>query len=134
MLKKSTVIRVRYAETDRMGYVYYGNYAAYFEVARVELLRAAGITYRSLEDEGILLPVISYEIKFLLPALYDDELMVVSTIPEAPTARIRFQYETRRDGELLNTASTDLAFVSRSGGRPMRCPPHVLEALLRAWS
>lgn len=122
-------LRVRYAETDRMGYVYYGNYATYFEVARVEALRELGITYRSLEDEGILLPVRDYSVRFILPAYYDDELLIRTRIPELPGVRIRFTFETFRGEELLNTAEVSLVFVDRSSGRPMRCPADVLEAL-----
>ena len=73
-------IRVRYAETDRMGYVYYGNYATYFEVARVESLRNLGFSYRSLEDEGILLPVLDFSIRYRRPAYYDDELTIKTII------------------------------------------------------
>ncbi|MFN8700212.1 MAG: acyl-CoA thioesterase [Flavobacteriales bacterium] len=129
MVKTSTRLRVRYAETDRMGYSYYGNYAIYFEVARVEALRELGISYRALEDQGILLPVVEYTIRFLNPALYDDELVILTTIPQMPSARIRFEYETYRADELLNRASTDLVFVNQSTGRPMRCPKNVAAAL-----
>ncbi len=122
-------LRVRYAETDRMGYVYYGNYAIYFEVARVEALRELGITYKSLEDEGVLLPVADYSIKFIKPAYYDDELVVETKITALPSARIEFEYETKRAGELLNTARTTLVFVDKQTGRPMRCPNDVLEAM-----
>lgn len=121
--------RVRYAETDRMGYAYYGNYAIFFEVARVETLRQLGITYKSLEDEGVLLPVTEYQIKFLKPAYYDDNLAIKTTIVSMPTARIRFEYETWRGEELLNTAMTELVFVDKSSGKPMRCPENVVVAL-----
>lgn len=112
-----------------MGYVYYGNYAAYFEVARVEALRSLGITYRSLEDEGVLLPVADYSIKYNKPAYYDDELIVETTVLKAPfSARIEFHYETRRGEELLNQATTTLVFVDKASGRPMRCPDDVRKA------
>ncbi|MFM7728720.1 MAG: acyl-CoA thioesterase, partial [Flavobacteriales bacterium] len=100
MISHSIFLRVRYAETDRMGYVYYGNYATYFEVARVETLRAIGITYKSLEDEGILLPVVDFRIRYFAPAHYDDEICITCAITEMPSARIRFQYQTHR-GETL---------------------------------
>ena len=86
-------LRVRYSETDRMGYCYYGNYATYFEVARVECLRSLGITYKSLEDEGILLPVVDFKIRYIKPAFYDDELKIKTYIRELPTAKIKFDYE-----------------------------------------
>jgi acyl-CoA thioester hydrolase len=129
MLTHHIHMRVRYAETDRMGYAYYGNYATYFEVARVEMLRSVGITYRSLEDEGILLPVAEYNIRFLLPAYYDDQLEIVTTISEMPAARIAFKYETRREDQVLNRAQTVLVFVDKLSGKPMRCPGQVRLAL-----
>ncbi len=134
MFQHQISLRVRYAETDRMGYTYYGNYAIYFEVARVETLRSAGITYRSLEDEGVLLPVADYSIKYHKPAFYDDELRIETVIPTLPTAKIRFEYKTYRGDELLNTASTDLVFVDKATGRPMRCPADVLEAMKKYFS
>lgn len=129
MVNYQTDIRVRYAETDRMGYVYYGNFAVFFEVARVETLRSVGITYKSLEDDGILLPVKEYSICYHKPAFYDDMLRIETIIPTAPTAKIRFEYKTFRGGELLNTAITELVFVDKLSGRPMRCPSHVLKAM-----
>lgn len=131
MFRNNTKLRVRYAETDRMGYSYYGNYAIYFEVARVEALRAIGITYKSLEDEGVLLPVVEFHINYFLPAHYDDELEIRTSIPQMPTARIRFEYETFRTDELLNKAWTELVFVNKESGRPMKCPENVLNALLK---
>ena len=129
MYKTETTLRVRYAETDRMGYSYYGNYATYFEVARVEALSNVGITYRSLEDEGILLPVVEYNIRFLKPALYDDQLIIRTLIPQFPKVRIRFEYETFRGDELLNTAWTELVFVDSATSRPVRCPLDVANQL-----
>lgn len=134
MFRHQTSLRVRYVETDRMDYVYYGNYAIYFEVARVETLRSLGITYKSLEDSGILLPVSEYSIRYLKPAFYDDELRIDTVIPVLPTARIRFEYKTYRGDELLNTAQTELVFVDKSSGRPMRCPAQVLDAMKSSFS
>ncbi|MDZ4752765.1 MAG: thioesterase family protein [Flavobacteriales bacterium] len=125
MYQTEIKLRVRYAETDRMGYSYYGNYATYFEVARVEALRSLGISYRQIEDSGILLPVSEYSVKFLKPAYYDDELLIITKIPRIPTAKITFEYQTFRGDELLNTAHTDLVFVTKSTGRPMRCPEFI---------
>jgi len=122
-------LRVRYAETDQMGYVYYGNYASYFEVARVETLRACGITYRELEERGVMLPVRDFQIRYHRPARYDDALDITTTITELPSTRIRFEYQTHLNGELINTAMTDLVFVDRESGRPKRCPEDVLQLL-----
>ena len=129
MISHTTHLRVRYAETDRMGYVYYGNYATYFEVARVETLRACGVTYKSLEDAGILLPVVDFHIRYFAPAHYDDEIRITSAITQLPTAKIRFQYQTHRDDVLLNEAETDLVFVDAATGKPMRCPQDIMHKL-----
>jgi acyl-CoA thioester hydrolase len=130
MFCKETEIRVRYAETDRMGYVYYGNYAMYFEVARVETLRSVGITYKTLEDDGILLPVTEYNIRYQHPAHYDDVLIIKTCIPVMPGVRIRFEYETWRNDVLLNIAWTELVFADSKTGKPIRCPNDVANALL----
>jgi acyl-CoA thioester hydrolase len=130
MFCKEIELRVRYAETDRMGYVYYGNYATYFEVARVETLRSAGITYKSLEDEGILLPVVEYNVRYHAPAHYDDLLLIKTVIPTMPGVKIRFEYETWRETELLNKGWTELVFVDGKTGKPVRCPSDVANALL----
>ena len=123
-------IRVRYAETDRMGYVYYGHYAAYFEVARVEMLRSLGFSYKKLEDEGVILPVLDYSIKYIRPAYYDDLLNVKTTMKELPGTRMKFSYETFNEKkDLLNVADTTLVFVSKSTGRPCRCPDDLMEAM-----
>src|SRR5690606_40487146 len=83
-----TKVRVRYSETDQMGYCYYGNYAAFFEVARVEALRELGMSYKQMEEDGIAMPVLEYQIKYYKPAFYDDELIIETTITEMPKARI----------------------------------------------
>ena len=80
MYKTKTNLRVRYAETDRMSYVYYGNYAIYFEVARVEAMKGIGMSYKELEDSGIIMPVLEYNIKYFKPAFYDDELTIETRI------------------------------------------------------
>jgi acyl-CoA thioester hydrolase len=122
MIKAETIIRVRYGETDRMGYVYYGVYAQYYEVGRVEALRKIGFSYREMEDRGILLPVSDYCIKYLKPAFYDDEIKVVTTIKELPTARFNFYYECfNAQDELINTGTVTLVFVDREKNKP--CPP-----------
>lgn len=127
-----TFLRVRYAETDQMGVVYYGNYAQYFEVGRTEALRAAGSSYRQLEAEGIMLPVKRLEINYRAPALYDDELCIETWVEQIPTARIVFHHcITNEKNQVLITGSVELVFVDRETRRPRRCPEH-LSALIKA--
>lgn len=126
-------MRVRYAETDRMGYCYYGNFAAYFEVARVEALRSLGFTYKQLEDEGVILPVLEYQIKYFKPAFYDEELRIETRIEEVKGARIYFSYTTFNEAnEPINKATTTLVFVDYSTKRPMNPPADVVNALREA--
>jgi len=130
MINTEVQIRVRYGETDRMGFVYYGNYATYFEVARVEALRQMGISYRVMEDGGISLPVLEYKIKYLKPAFYDDQLTIKTTIKELPEVRIKFDYETyNQDGLLLNFSETTLVFVDTKTMKPCVAPEIVLEKM-----
>ena len=113
-------IRVRYAETDQMGYVYYGNYATYFEVARVETFRSIGFSYKEMEDEGIMMPVLEYKTKYIKPAYYDDLLTIKVMINEKPGVRIRFEYEVYNEAKvLLNVSETTLVFVSKQTGKPI---------------
>jgi acyl-CoA thioester hydrolase len=129
-LEFSTNIRVRYAETDQMGYCYYGNYASYFEVARVEALRQRGISYKELEQNGILLPVKKLEITYHQPAKYDDLLEIRTQIVQLEGVRIAFSYYTYNEvGDLLNEAYTLLVFVSADTQKPMAIPTAILEQL-----
>lgn len=108
-----------------MGYVYYGYYLMYYEVARVEALRQLGITYRELEEGGVMLPVLESHTKYLSPALYDDLLKISTTIREKPGVRIKFDYEIfNPEGKLINQGETLLVFVSKSTGKPCRPPKH----------
>lgn len=116
-------IRIRYAETDQMGYVYYGNYATFYEVARTEMLRQTGITYKQLEDMGVMMPVIEMYTKYFHPAKYDDLITIKTTIREKPAIRILFEYEIFNENkELLNTGSTQLVFVDMVKNRPCKAP------------
>jgi acyl-CoA thioester hydrolase len=131
MFIHQTKLRVRYAETDQMRYVYYGVYATYFEVARVEALRSLGCSYKDLEDSGILMPVKQFEINYLKPAFYDEELSIKTRIASTPKSRILFQYETfNAKGDLINTAKTELVFIQAASGRPVRIPQILFDALL----
>jgi acyl-CoA thioester hydrolase len=128
--KFSTKIRVRYAETDQMGFCYYGNYASFFEVARVEALREKGISYRTLEESGILLPVTHFEIRYFQPARYDDLLEIQTQITQLKGVRITFVYQTFNEaGDLLNEATTQLVFVNAETQKPMAIPENILQQL-----
>ena len=130
MITNEIKVRVRYAETDQMGYVYYGNYATYFEVARVELLRSIGFTYKKLEEEGIMLPVFEFSIKYFKPAFYDDLLTIKTTLEYNDGARIRFHYEIfNESGSLLNKAETTLVFIDRRTNRPTIMPAKMKSVL-----
>jgi len=119
---------VRYAETDQMGYVYYGNYAQYLEMGRVAWLRSLGVSYKTMEEKGVMLPVVSMQIDFKKPALYDDLLTVKSKLKKIPSVKIEFDYEIfNEQNELLVTANTVLAFIDMKTKRPTPCPDYVLE-------
>jgi acyl-CoA thioester hydrolase len=120
---------VRYSETDRMGYLYYGHYAAYFEVARVEALRELGIVYKDLEDEGIILPVRTFNIHYKAPAHYDDLVEIQTRIAQFSGTRILFTFESYRGDALLNTAEVELVFVDKTTGRPCKAPQHIADLL-----
>lgn len=130
MFSHETQVRVRYGETDQMGYVYYGDYAEYFEVGRVEALRSLGFPYRRLEEEGVMLPVRELRTTYHQPARYDDLLTVRTTIMALPAVRIVFGYEVRNEaGVLLCEADTTLVFVDRTTMRPRRAPEALVAAL-----
>jgi acyl-CoA thioester hydrolase len=119
----STTLRVRYAETDQMGFVYYGNYAAYYETGRVELLRQMGTTYRQLEESGVLMPVTQLVCNFYRPAKYDDLLTITTSIKSLTETRIEFEYSIlNEEGVELNKGFTQLAFISKHNMRPCRIP------------
>ncbi len=128
MITNETQIRVRYGETDRMGYVYYGNYLLYYEVGRTEMIRQLGLTYRQLEDNGTLLPVHSVQIKYIAPATYDDLLTIRTTLSEYPGASITFEYEVINSaGKTINTGEVKLVFVDVKTNRPTRAPKYFLD-------
>ncbi|WP_341214820.1 thioesterase family protein [uncultured Wocania sp.] len=123
-------IRVRYGETDQMGVVYHGNYALYLEMGRIEWLRKQGISYKTMEENGIMLPVVSLSINYKKSACYDDVINVKTQLKKAPTAKIEFEYEiTDEKGEILTTAETTLVFIDMKTNRPIRAPEYILEAI-----
>lgn len=129
-----TQIRVRYGETDQMGYCYYGNYASYFEVGRVEALRALGMSYRKMEENGIMLPVSSFSVNYKRPARYDDLLTISTEIEKLEGVRLCFNYTIHNEkDELIADAKTTLVFVAKSTMRPTT-PPEDFITLLNKYN
>ncbi|MFC6267873.1 acyl-CoA thioesterase [Frigoriflavimonas asaccharolytica] len=127
-------LRVRYVETDSMKYIYYGNYATYLEVARVELFRSLGISYSEIEDRGIWLPVLDFQIKYIKPGIYDEVLEIHTFIKEIPGAKIKFEYEIYNEkGEKISIASTTLFFLEAEKNKVIKCPKFLLELIEENW-
>lgn len=125
-------IRVRYSETDQMGVVYYGNYAQYFEVARVEFLRDLGFVYKELEEQGVIMPVVHYSTNYKFPAKYDDELTITTKVSDLPVSKIVFDYEVHnQEGVKVADAVVILVFLDKASFKPQRCPEHLSELLLK---
>ena len=123
MIEGSTTLRVRYGETDRMNYAYYGNYALYYEVARSELLRTYGMSYSQMEEKGVMMPVMDLHINFIKPAVYDEKLTIVTKIKTAPLIKMKFEYEIfNSKDECINTGYTTLVFMDKISKRIIRAP------------
>ncbi len=130
MFEHTHQLRVRYAETDQMAYVYYGNYATYYEVGRVETLRQLGISYKSLEDMGVMMPVVENKSRYILPGKYDDVLTIKVSIPTPPSVKIVFNYEiSNESGQIINTGETILVFVDMSTNKVCRMPEIMVKLL-----
>jgi len=130
MYTAETIIRVRYSETDQMGYVYYGNYGQYYEVARVEAMRNLGLPYKMVEEKGYIMPVVSMYVKYIKPAFYDDLLTLKTYIKELPNMRIKYDYEIYNEKKILiNFGETVHAFVKIEIGKPFSAPEWLLEKL-----
>ena len=122
--------RIRYGETDQMGVVYHGNYAQFLEMGRVEWLRSLGISYRDMEENGIMLPVVNLSLKFIKPALYDDLITVKTILKKKPSVRIEFDYLISNEkNEILAEANTTLAFMDANRKRPVKCPDYIFAKL-----
>lgn len=123
IIQNKSYIRVRYSETDQMGYCYYGNYAQFCEVGRVEALRELGMAYKELEEKGVMLPVSEFSIKYKHPAKYDDLIKIITNVRSVEGVKIIFDYELFNEEEkLLVEATTTLVFVSKSTMRPIAPP------------
>lgn len=134
MIHTTHSIRVRYGETDPMKYVYYGNYAEYFEVARVELFRELGIPYDEIENQGIWLPVSEFSIKYLKPALYDQILEIHTYIKKIPGVRIEFEYEIYNSSkQKITEAKTTLFFLDAKTNKVVKCPDFLMNIIEKSW-
>ncbi len=123
-------IRVRYGDTDQMGYVYYGNYAYYYEQARAEAIRAGGITYKEIEDSGTMMPIVRMNTRYIAPAYYDELLTVKTIIPALPGRMIVFQYEIRNEtGQLINEGETQLVFIDIKTQKIKSAPDIMMQML-----
>ena len=131
MIEHRHTLRVRYSETDQMGYVYYGNYAAYFEVGRVEAMRQVGIEYAKLESEhNIWMPVVNMHCRFLRPGRYDEELTIITQIRKLPETTISFDYEVlNEDAKIVTSARVNLCFIDAKTERRIQVPTFIIEKL-----
>ena len=120
-------IKVRYCETDQMSFVHHSNYVKYFEMGRISLLKKIGISYRDMEAQGIINPVIDVKINFRKPALFDDDLILTTTLKELPSYMIEFNYLIHRKKELLTKGYTKLIFLNAKNNKPIRCPKYLLD-------
>jgi acyl-CoA thioester hydrolase len=128
MISDKIQFRVRYGETDQMSYAYHGNYAAYFEMGRTEWLRKLGVSYKSMEENGIMLPVINLNTNYLKPAKYDDLLTLKTSLAKRPSAKIEFNFELYNEQEeLLTSATATLVFVNMETNRPTRAPKYIMD-------
>jgi acyl-CoA thioester hydrolase len=128
MIRNEIKMRVRYGETDQMGYVYYGNYAQFFEVGRVEWLRSLGFSYKKIEESGLILPVLKLNVIFIKPAVYDDLLTVVTILKKKPLVKIEFDFEIyNEEKEILTTGYTSLGFIDIKTNKPTKAPQSLLD-------
>ncbi len=131
MLTHECTKRVRYGETDQMGYLYYGHYAQYYEIGRAEMIRSLGLSYRAMEEKhGVLMPVMSLQCRYVRPALYDELITIRSTLRHLPQKTITFHMELFNEkGKLVNGGSVKLCFVDAKTNKSIDTPPYLLEKL-----
>ncbi|MCD6090486.1 MAG: acyl-CoA thioesterase [Bacteroidales bacterium] len=130
MLEFSTTLRVRYSEVDPSGFVYNGHYATFYEVGRTASIRSMKLSYKEIEERGVVMPLIYQNSRFYSPAFYDDLLTIKVKIAEMPKARITFYYEIYNEaGKLLNTGENALAFIDKQTHRPLRAPDWFVDIL-----
>ncbi len=130
MLVTRTKERVRYNEVDQMGYLHHGNFAAYFEIGRTELMREHGIVYKDLEAQGFILPLREFHIKFHEPVQYDEEIVIETTLAKLSGVRLEFEYKVyNQSGRLAAEGSTPLVFAHKKNGKPVRPPKDILDKI-----
>ena len=120
---------VRYSETDQMSFVYHGNYVKYFEMGRIAWLKKLGFSYKKMEEDGILLPVIDLNINFKKSALFDDKLLLITKLIRIPSYMIEFDYKIIREDSLITSGRTKLIFLNAKSYKPMRCPDEIIKAV-----
>tara|TARA_B100001093_G_C26848041_1_gene1023793 strand:- start:135 stop:545 length:411 start_codon:yes stop_codon:yes gene_type:complete len=125
MFEHQIKFRVLYSDTDQMGYMYYGQYAKYLEMGRVEALRSLGFSYKSIEKSGVMMPVLDLNLKYIKPLYYDDEITLITRVIKEPISRIYFEYELYNPQGILSTkANTTLVFVDVKSGKPCSIPEY----------
>lgn len=134
MITHQTQVRIHYGWVDPMGFLYHAHYVDLFDMGRTELMRSLGLPYASMEERGVMMPVIDLAIKYKNPAHYDDLLTIRTTLSEIPAVKVTFHYEVfRPTGELITTGHVTLAFMHSDTHRPMRCPEFLLDVLKPAF-
>ncbi len=133
MLEQKTQVRIRYAETDQMGVVYHGNYAQFFEIGRTEWLRSFETTYKTVEENGIMLPVINLQCEFKKSAYYDDVLEIKTSLKKIPSVKIEFEHTiSNQNNQIICTGKTVLVFIDTKTKKPTRCPDFILEKIIKS--
>ena len=120
---------VRYSETDQMSFVYHGNYVKYFEMGRIAWLKKLGFSYKKMEEDGVLMPVIDIKINFKKPALFDDKLKLVTKLVRTPSYMIEFEFDIIKKENIISSGYTKLVFLNSVASKPMRCPNSIIDAL-----
>lgn len=130
MFRLISKLRVRYDETDTMGFVYHGKYAVYYEYGRTEMLRHFGLSYKQIENNGLIMPITKLESNYLKPAKYDDVLFIHTIIKEMPKVRMTFEFEIfLNENDLINTGKVQLVTLDAKSRRPVACPKEIMDAL-----
>jgi|TARA_B110000914_G_scaffold55702_1_gene48305 acyl-CoA thioester hydrolase len=130
-LEDEIEILVRYSETDQMSFVYHGNYVKYFEIGRITWLKKLGISYKQMEKDGVMLPVIELKINFKQPASFDDKLILTTRLKSIPSYMIEFDFEIKRDDQIITIGYTKLIFLNTKTNKPMRCPESILKEIVK---